>query len=181
VESDNGNILFPVLLTVPLLALLWVIATRTPAPPSPVTAGPAAQRALYRTTAAELYRDYNHDAVGTQQRIGARRIVVTGVVVDVSKDYLGQNLVLLDAGNGISTADMTLIPDRNALAVELQRGQQVSLVCDQMQRYSDSPTGTDCSLAAPRVAAQSSAPSESSPIEPLQPTATPAAPSPLLR
>lgn len=169
VQGGQTRILLPVLLTVPLLALLWLIATQSRPMASPNKSSAPPPRSLYRTTAAQLYRDYNTDPTGTQARIGQRRILVTGTVVDVSTDYLGQNLVLLDAGNGISTADMTLAPDQNLLALQLKRGQSVSITCDEMQRYSDSPTGSNCALVAPHVASES-------PPQGARPSPLPAAP-----
>ena len=152
-KGEKTSILFPVLLTVPLLALVFAIATQSPALSTAAKAiDPPLARAIYRTTAAELYRDYNRDAAATTARIGSGRILISGTVVGVSHDYLGQNLVLLDAGNGISTTDMTLAANQNPLTVQLQRGQAISMFCDQMQRYSDAPTGSDCTLIEPPVA-----------------------------
>lgn len=160
-EDGRNNILFPTLLTAPLLALVWLIAVQPPAQPTAATAEgtPAMDASIYRTTAAQLYHDYRADAPATQARIGQQRILITGTVVGVSTDYLGQNLVLLDAGNGMSTDDMMLAADQNLLAVQLQRGQTLSLYCDQMQRYSDSPTGSNCTLAHSPIALQAAAPS----------------------
>jgi putative nucleic acid binding protein len=151
-EGRKNKILFPSLLIVPLLALVWAIATQSPLPHVTATTSDRQpqQRTIYRATAAELYRDYNADAAATQARIGQRRIVVTGTVVAVSKDYLGQNLLLLDAGNGISTVDMALAADQNALVIRLRAGQTVSVSCHEMARYSDAPTGSNCSLIEPQ-------------------------------
>lgn len=154
-QGDKNKILFPSLLIVPLLALVWAIARQSPAPQMSVTkAERSLQPSVYRTTAVELYRDYNSDAAATQARIGPRRIVLTGTLVALSKDYLGQNLVLLDAGNGISTAAMTLAPDQNALAMQLRAGQTIAVSCEEMARYSDAPSGSNCTLIGPRVASE---------------------------
>jgi hypothetical protein len=154
-QGGKNNILFPSLLIVPLLVLLWVIARQSPAPQMPVHKAERSLRpAVYRTTAVDLYRDYNSDAAATQARIGPRRIVVTGTLVALSKDFLGQNLVLLDAGNGISTAAMTLAPDQNALAMRLRAGQTIAVSCEEMARYSDAPSGSNCSLIDPRITSE---------------------------
>ena len=160
-QGGKNKILFPSLLIVPLLALVWLIARQSPAPRMPVTkVERSLQPAVYRTTAVELYRDYNSDAAATQARIGPRRIVVTGILVALSKDYLGQNLVLLDAGNGISTAAMTLATNQNALAVQLRAGQTIAVSCEEMARYSDAPSGSNCILIEPRIA------SDAAPVSP---------------
>ena len=155
-EGRNNKILLPSLLTVPALVLVWAIATQSPTTPQAAASKSAQslQPSTYRTTAIELYRDYNSDAAATQARIGDRHIVVTGTVIAVSKDYLGQNLVLLDAGNGISTAAMTLAPDQNASAMQLRTGQVITVSCETMARYSDAPSGSNCALIEPRIAAQ---------------------------
>jgi tRNA_anti-like len=152
-QGEKNKILFPSLLIVPLLALMWVIVRQTPAPEVPVTkAERSLQSSVYRTTAVELYRDYNSDAAATQARIGPSRIVVTGTLVALSRDYLGRKFALLDAGNGISTAAMTLALDQNALAMRLRAGQTIAVSCEEMARYSDAPSGSNCTLIEPRIA-----------------------------
>ena len=153
-QGKKNKILFPSLLIVPLLALVWAIARQSPAPPMPLMQAERSPPSVYRTTAVELYRDYNSDAAATQARIGPRRILVTGTLVALSKDYLGQNLVLLDAGNGISTAAMALAPDQSARAMQLRTGQTIAVSCEEMARYSDAPSGSNCSLIEPRIASE---------------------------
>jgi hypothetical protein len=128
-----------------MLCLVWLIAARPPTLTVPQPAS-SSVRSIYRTSAAQLYRDYNSNEAATQAKIGPQRILVTGTVVTVTQEYLGNNEVLLDVGNGLSPAEMTLQPDQNVLAVQLHKGESVAILCDQMQRLTDAPAGSGCRL-----------------------------------
>lgn len=147
--SSLRAIFLPLGLTLAMLCLVWLIAPRPPTLTAP-NAHSTSVRSIYRTSAVQLYRDYNRDEAATQARIGPQRIAVTGTVAAVSQDYLGNNEVLLDVGNGLSAAEMALQSDQNLLAVQLQRGESVTILCDQMQRLTDAPEGSGCRLLEPR-------------------------------
>lgn len=153
-QGGKNNILLPSLLTVPLLALVWALATRSPQSTGPHKGARSVrllqQQPVYRSTAIERYRAYDGDPAAMRAHIGQRPIVVTGTVVAVSQDFLGRNLVLLDVGKGISTAAMTLAPDQSARAMQLRAGQRLSLACEAVQRYGDSPSGSNCTVTETR-------------------------------
>jgi hypothetical protein len=150
-ELSTRQILFPLLLTASILALVCALALQPPQPAQVAQATAEPPRDIYQISAVQLYRDYSADARATQARIGAKRILVTGTLLDLNRDYLGQDQVLLDVGNGATAADMTLNPDQYRLTVRLQRGQSIAVLCDQIQRYTDAPSGSGCSLALPAL------------------------------
>jgi tRNA_anti-like len=147
--SSIKYIALPLVLTLPMLALVWTIAARPPTASAPTRTAASPALSIYRTSAVQLYRDYNSNEAATQARIGQQSVLVTGKVTAVSQDYLGDNQVLLDVGNSVSAAEMTLRSDQNLLAVQLEKGQQVALLCDQMQRLTDAPEGSGCALVEP--------------------------------
>jgi hypothetical protein len=105
-----------------------------------------APRLVYRTTAEQLYQDYDTNAVATQNKIGDSRIRVTGGVAEIDQDALGHPVVKLWTSNDNSAA-MTLTDDQHAAAAQLAKGETVDIECDQMRRTVASPQGSGCTLA----------------------------------
>jgi tRNA_anti-like len=106
-----------------------------------------ALRPVYRTTAEQLNRDYETNAVATQTKIGASRVQLTGNVAEIDQDATGRPFVKLWTGKD-STAVMTLAEDQRAAAAHLAKGEAVEVGCDQI-RYGGGFLlhGIDCTLA----------------------------------
>jgi hypothetical protein len=105
-----------------------------------------APRLVYRTTAEQLYQDYDTNAVATQSKIGDSRIRVTGGVAEIDQDALGHPVVKLWTSNDNSAA-MTLTDDQHAAAAQLAKGETVDIECEEMRRTVASPQGSGCTLA----------------------------------
>jgi hypothetical protein len=105
-----------------------------------------APRPVYKTTAEQLYQDYNTNEVATHSKIGDSRIRVTGSVAEIDQDALGHPVVKLWTSNDNSAA-MTLTDDQHAAAAQLAKGETVDIECDKMRRTVSSPQGSDCTLA----------------------------------
>ncbi len=115
--------------------------------PADASESKSAARAVYQTTAEQLYRDYNTNAVATQSRIGGSRVRVTGTVAEIDEDASGHPLVKLWASNDDS-AGMLLSDDQKAAAAELAKGETVDIQCDKMRHSSASPQGSGCALVS---------------------------------
>jgi hypothetical protein len=102
-------------------------------------------RLVYRTSAEQLYQDYESNAVQTQGKIGDSWIRVTGTVAEIDEDSLGNPVVRLTAGSGRGT-DLRLTADQQSAAAQLVKGQSVEIQCDKMQHVSGSPLGSGCAL-----------------------------------
>lgn len=113
----------------------------------PVSNQPApALRSEYRTTAEQLFRDYEANVVATQTRIGASRVRLTGSVAEIDQDAAGRPVVKLWFGKD-STAAMTLVEDQGAAAAQLAKGETVEIECDKLGRRGALLQGSDCILA----------------------------------
>jgi hypothetical protein len=106
----------------------------------------AAPRSVYRTTAEQLYRDYEANVVATQTKIGPSRVRLTGNVAAIELDTTGRPVVNLWTGKD-STAAMTLAADQRVAAAQLAKGQPVEIECDQLGRSGALLQGSDCTLA----------------------------------
>src|SRR6266850_3265666 len=104
-------------------------------------------RSVYRTTAEQLYRDYEANVVATQTKIGASRVRLTGSVAEIDQDAAGRPVVKLWTGGKDSTAAMTLAEDQHAAAAQLAKGEAVEIECDKLGRSEALLQGSDCTLA----------------------------------
>jgi tRNA_anti-like len=122
-------------------------ADRPSASVLPLSSQPApVLRSEYRTTAEQLYRDYEANVVATQTRIGAGRVRLTGSVAEIDQDVAGRPVVKLWTGED-STAAMTLVEDQRAAAAQLAKGEAVEIECDKLGRSGALLQGSDCTLA----------------------------------
>lgn len=112
----------------------------------PVSNQPAAPpRSVYRTTAEQLYRDYEANVVATQAKIGTSRVQLTGKVAEIDLDATGRPVVKLWAGKD-STAAMTLAENQRTAAAQLAKGEAVEIECDKLGRGGAELQGSDCAL-----------------------------------
>ena len=120
----------------------------------PVSSQPApALRSEYRTTAEQLYRDYEANVVATQTKIGASRVRLTGSVAEIDQDAAGRPVVKLWIGKD-STAAMTLVEDQRAAAAQLAKGEAVEIKCDKLGHRGGLLQGSDCTLALVEIRAK---------------------------
>ena len=137
---------------------LWTAAptqTTQPAPapvrqsapaPSASSQSAPALRAVYRTTAEQLYRDYEANVVATQTKIGTSRVRLAGNVAEIDQDGTGRPVVKLWADKN-TIAAMTLADDQRAAAAQLAKNEAVEVECDRIGRSGAELQGSDCTLA----------------------------------
>lgn len=112
----------------------------------PISSQPeAAPRSVYRSTAEQLYRDYQANVVATQGKIGSSRVQLTGRVAEIDLDATGRPVVKLWADKE-TTAAMTLAENQRAAAAQLAKGEAVEVECDKVGRTGTSLQGSDCAL-----------------------------------
>jgi hypothetical protein len=115
-----------------------------PAPPPPPQL-PAVPRSVYRTTAEDLYRDYEANAVATQARIGASLVRLNGSISAIDQDETGHPVVKLRTGKDRAAA-MTLAHSQRAAAAQLYKGEAVDLECDKIGGSDAVLQGSGCTL-----------------------------------
>jgi len=101
--------------------------------------------AVYRTTAEQLYQDYDANEVAIQSKIGDSPIRVTGSVAEINEDTSGHPVVTLHAGSE-NRADMLLTDDQRSAAAQLSKEDAVEIQCNKMQRIAARLRGSGCAL-----------------------------------
>src|SRR6266851_1044751 len=101
--------------------------------------------AVYRTSAEQLYQDYDANEVAIQSKIGGSPIRVSGSVAEINEDASGHPVVTLHAGSG-NRADMLLTDDQRSAAAQLSKEDAVEIQCNKMQRVAARLHGSGCAL-----------------------------------
>jgi len=101
--------------------------------------------AVYRTTAEQLYQDYDANEVAIQSKIGGSPIRITGSVAEINEDASGHPVVTLHAGSE-NRADMLLADDQRSAAAQLSKEDAVEIQCNKMQRIAARLHGSGCAL-----------------------------------
>lgn len=100
--------------------------------------------AIYKTTAEALADLYDENEVAADDKIGGRKVEVTGVVQSIDKDFTGSVVVLLQSGNEFMPARLGMEDTEKSKAASLRKGQTVSILCDKMMFLIGSPSGRSC-------------------------------------
>ncbi len=101
--------------------------------------------AVYRTSAEQLYQDYDANEVAIQSKIGDSPIRVSGSVAEINEDTSGHPVVTLHAGSG-NRADMLLTNDQRSAAAQLSKEDAVEIQCNKMQRIATRLHGSGCAM-----------------------------------
>ena len=101
--------------------------------------------AVYRTSAEQLYQDYDANEVAVQSKIGDSPIRVSGSVAEINEDASGHPVVTLHAGSG-NRADLLLTDDQRSAAAQLSKEDAVEIQCNKMQRVATRLHGSGCAL-----------------------------------
>jgi len=101
--------------------------------------------AVYRTSAEQLYQDYDANEVAIQSKIGGSPIRVSGSAAEINEDASGHPVVTLHAGSG-NRADMLLTDDQRSAAAQLSKEDAVEIQCNKMQRIAARLHGSGCAL-----------------------------------
>lgn len=115
-----------------------------------VPASTPAKRLVYKTTAVQLFLDYQKNEVATDERIGAARVEITGVIKSIDKDFMGNPTLKLDIDEYLNSVILTLDKAEILKAGELSQGETVTALCDKVERIVSDPVATDCRLSPRR-------------------------------
>ena len=122
------------------------VTTNAPPVAAPVaTQPPPTLRPVYRTTAEDLYRAYEANAVATQTRIGNSVVRINGSISGIDQDEAGHPVIKLRTGKD-SAAAMTLLDNQRAAAAQLYKGEAVDLDCDKIGGSDAILQGSGCTL-----------------------------------
>lgn len=139
-----------------------------------VTGGGAAAETIdaIPIAAPVLFAEYRANEVAADRKFKGRYLAVTGRVVEIGKDFMGDAYVALRTPNQFQPVRATLVGTEHDRAAQLKRGQEIVVLCKGAGMLIGSPVLEECRFVD-RAQPKRSAP----------PAAAPAAnrlPSPLL-
>jgi hypothetical protein len=102
---------------------------------------------VYRTTAEQLYQDYQANVVAIRTKVGVSRVRVTGTVEEIDQDATERPVLKLWTGED-SSAAMRLTEDQRAAAAQLAKDEAVEVECDRIGHNGAVPEGVDCILTS---------------------------------
>jgi TonB family protein len=124
------------------------------------TATPVAQteqRAL-PVEAERLFLDYQRNEVAADHQYRGRRLLVTGMVTSVKKDFTDKVYVVLGTSNMFMGVDASLKPSEVARAGELSKGEEITVLCRGGMMILGSPMLDDCVFGNAPVESEAPAP-----------------------
>lgn len=97
-------------------------------------------------TAVNLYRAYEANEVAADGQYKGKRLLVSGEVDSIDKNFMGHIVVHILTGNQFSSAMANLDDAGESRAAQLSRGQSVILLCEGAGRILGSPSLDKCSV-----------------------------------
>ena len=101
---------------------------------------------VYRTTPDELYNDYDANEVATDVKIAGRPVEVTGLIESIDKDFSNTIVINMPITNQYMPAMFHLRDSQTQAAIKLKKGQTVTLLCKDMMRLMNVPSGSYCTI-----------------------------------
>lgn len=106
----------------------------------------ASDDSIYRTTAKELAELYNANEVAADDKIGGRKLEITGLVQDIRKDFANDVIVQLQSGNRFLPVRLNMDESERTKAAKMRKGQEVTITCEKMVLLVGAPSGGKCTF-----------------------------------
>lgn len=101
---------------------------------------------VYRTTAKALAELYKANEVAADDKIGGRKVEVTGVVQDITKNFTDDVVLRFESGNRFMPVSLNMVDSEKAKASKLKKGQKIAVTCEKMQLFIGAPSGGNCTF-----------------------------------
>lgn len=101
---------------------------------------------VYRTTAKELVKLYKANEVAADDKIGGRKVEMTGIVQDITKNIANDVVLKLESGNRFMPVSLSMADSEMAQASKLKKGQKITVTCEKMQLFIGAPSGGNCTF-----------------------------------
>lgn len=101
---------------------------------------------VYRTTAKDLAELYKANEVAADDKIGGRKVEVTGTVQDITKNFANDVVLKLESGNRFMPVSLSMADSEMAQASKLIKGQKITVTCEKMQLFIGAPSGGNCTF-----------------------------------
>ncbi|WP_447745508.1 OB-fold protein [Enterobacter asburiae] len=101
---------------------------------------------VYRTTAKSLTALYDKNEVAADEKIGGRKVEITGTVQDITKNFANDVVLKLESGNRFMPVSLSMADSEMAQASKLKKGQKITVTCEKMQLFIGAPSGGNCTF-----------------------------------
>lgn len=101
---------------------------------------------IYRTTAKALAELYGANEVAADDKIGGRKVEMTGTVQDITKNFANDVVLKLESGNRFMPVSLSMADSEMAQASKLKKGQKITVTCEKMQLFIGAPSGGNCTF-----------------------------------
>lgn len=104
----------------------------------------SSDESVYRTTAKDLAELYKANEVAADDKIGGRKVEVTGTVQGITKNSANYVVLKLESGNRFMPVSLSMSDSEKAKASKLKKGQKKTVTCEKMQFFIGAPSGGNC-------------------------------------
>jgi hypothetical protein len=101
---------------------------------------------VYRTTAKDLAAMYDENEVAADDKIGGRKVEVSGVVQDITKNFANDVVLHFESGNRFMPVSLNMADSEKHQASKLKKGQKIAVTCEKMQLFIGAPSGGNCTF-----------------------------------
>ncbi len=101
---------------------------------------------VYRTTAKDLAAMYEENEVAADDEIGGRKVEVTGIVQDITKNFANDVIVRFESNNRFMPTSLSMEDTEKSKASKLKKGQKIAITCEKMQLFIGVPSGRNCTF-----------------------------------
>lgn len=101
---------------------------------------------IYRTTAKALAELYDANEVAADDKIGGRKVEITGTVQEIAKNFTNDVIVRLESGNRFLPVMLSMEDSEKSKASKLKKGQKIVVTCEKMQLFVRAPSGSNCTF-----------------------------------
>jgi hypothetical protein len=119
--------------------------TKHPTPTTNNEINQTMNESLTEVSAFDLAREYEQNTVAADQKFKGKRFRVTGTVVDINTDFLGNPYLVLSGGvNQFSNPQFEFDKKLVNSIANLRKGEQVVLVCEGKGDIAKTPMSDSC-------------------------------------
>ena len=101
---------------------------------------------VYRTTAKGLAELYEANEIAADDNIGGRKVEMTGIVQDITKNFADDVVLKLESGSRFMPVSLSMSDSEKTKASKLIKGQKITVTCEKMQLFIGAPSGDNCTF-----------------------------------
>jgi hypothetical protein len=119
------------------------VAATAPATPEPAAA-PEQPATAVQISAVDLFREYDRNEVSADDAYKGKRLLVTGRVASINKNFVGDIVIELSTGQMFADIGATVQGSQKSIAAGLSKRQEVTLLCRGAGKVLTSPMLDGC-------------------------------------